>query len=241
MTSLIENHLHPLDKTARPAVTATRRSRRPVPATLTADYLAERWPRLFHLTEAGAWSSIRDGGLLSTSALLDRFEITGARRAAIESARRPDAVHIEHPRHGEAWIQDNRPINETALRRTLVGMTEPEWYRELNRRVFFWLDEARLARLRNAKYHRDRGHDVLVVDTAALLEAHGDRVQLAHLNTGAVRAAANYPRGVGTFRPIEEYPWPARLRTAPREPIVELTVRDAVPDLRDLVIEVRTT
>jgi hypothetical protein len=217
-----------------------RRSRREVPATLTADYLAERWPRLFHLTEAGAWRSIRDGGLLSTSALLDRFEISGAHRAAIESARRPEHVRIEHPRHGEAWIQDNRPVNETALRRTLVGMTEPEWYRELNGRVFFWLQEARLQRLRNAKHHRDRAHDVLVVDTVRLLEAHRDRVELAHLNTGAVRAAANYPRGVGTFAPIERYPWQERLRIAPREPIVELTVRRAVPDIRDLVIEVRS-
>jgi hypothetical protein len=210
-----------------------------VPATLTADYLAERWPQLLHLTEAGAWDSIRRGGLLSTTALLDRFGIAGEQREAIESARRPHNVPIAHPEHGAAVIHDNRPVNETALRRTLVGMSERDWYRELNRRVFFWLSESRLHRLRNAQLNRDRAHDVLVVDTARLLAAHGERIELAHLNTGAVRASANYPRGVGTFRRIEDYPWQARLRTAPREPIVELTVGYAVPHIEHLVVDVR--
>ena len=148
-------------------------------------------------------------------------------------------MRISHPLRGEAWVHDNRPINVSALRRTLVGMSEPEWYRELNGRVFFWLREARLERLRNAKVNRDRPLDVIVVDTGKLLGAYGERVELAHLNTGAVHGGAGYPRGAGTFRRISDYPWLERVRTAPREPIVELTVPYAVPDIRELVVEVR--
>jgi hypothetical protein len=205
---------------------------------LNAERLAARWPVLFHMAEAGSWPAIRRDGLLSTSALLDLYEVEAPERDAIESARRPQPVWIEHAAHGRALIRDNKPINETALRRTLVGMSESQWFRELNRRVFFWLSHERLDRLRRAQYNRGREHDILVIDTRALLESRAPQVELAHLNTGAVHRAANYPRGAGTFTSIEEYPWAARLRSAPREPIVELTVRHSVPDIADLVIEV---
>jgi uncharacterized protein DUF7002 len=210
------------------------------PATLTADYLAERYPVLYHMAEAGSWSSVHDHGLLSTSALLDLFEIAGPARDAIERGRRPESVSITHPVHGTVWIRDNKPINETVLRRTLVGMTEAEWYRTLNGRVFFWLSEDRLERLRNAPPYAPRPHDILTVDSAALLARHIERVELAHLNTGAVHPAADYPRGIGTFQPIHLYPWQERLRVARSEPIVELTVIHSVPDIRDLVTRVTT-
>jgi hypothetical protein len=192
------------------------------------------------MAEAGSWPSVRRHGLLSTTALLDLFAIDGPRRDEIESARRPETVMIEHPRHGKAWIRDNKPINETVLRRTLVGMQMDAWYRTLNGRVFFWLSTDRLERLRNAPPYRSRPHDILTLDTAALLARHGSRVELAHLNTGAVHPSANYPRGAGTFRTIEEYPWRERLTVAPGEPIVELTVPYAVPDVRCFVIDVST-
>lgn len=209
-----------------------------LPENLTADYIAERYPRLYHMAEAGSWTSIERRGLLSTTALLDLFEIEGAEREAIEGARRGESIPIEHPVFGKAWIRDNKPINETVLRRTLVGMTEEEWYRTLNGRVFFWLSTDRLERLRNAPPYRMRSHDILIVDTAKLLARHEDVVELAHLNTGAVHPSANYPRGAGTFRCISDYPWSERLKVAPSEPIVELTVPYSVPDTGDLVLEV---
>jgi hypothetical protein len=211
-----------------------------VPPSLSADYIAARWPQLFHMAEAGSWPSIARGGLLSTTALLDRFEIEGEGRVAIESSRRAEAAEIEHPALGTAWIRDNKPINETVLRRTLSGMSLDRWYETLNCRVYFWLTRERLDRLRSARPYRDRPHDILTIDTAALLRAHGEEVELAHLNTGAVHRGANYPRGIGTFRRIDDYPWQERLAISRREPIVELTVPYAVPDIADLVVSVAT-
>lgn len=210
------------------------------PDTLSADYIAERWPRLYHMAEAGSWSSVQRHGLLSTTALLDLFAVTGARREAIESARRAESVCVTHPEHGTAWIRDSKPINETVLRRTLEGMTASEWYRTLNGRVFFWLTPERLDTLRNAPPYKPREHDILTLDTAAVLETHGDIVELAHLNSGAVHPSADYPRGAGTFRTISDYPWRARLSVAPREPIVELTVPYALRDASVFVRDVTT-
>lgn len=209
------------------------------PATLTAEYLVERWPRLYHMAEADSWPSIHLHGLLSTTALLDLFEVEGAEREAIESQRRPETVRIEHPQLGEAWIRDNKPINETVLARTLVGMTERDWYHTLNSRVFFWLSEARLDRLRNAPPYRAREHDVLIIDTATLWDAYGPVVELSPLNSGAVHPAADYPRGAGTFSVLNDYPWEARRQTAPGEPIVELTVPYRVADVDAMLIDVR--
>ena len=210
------------------------------PAPLTPEYIASRWPCLFHMAEAGSWESIRSHGLLSTSALLDLFEVQGADRVRIESSKRSESVEITHPKHGSAWIRDNKPINETVLRRTLVGMSEGDWYRTLNSRVFFWLTEERLNRLRNAPPYKSRAHDILTIDTGALLERYAAQVELAHLNTGAVHPSAKYPRGRGTFQTIPRYLWPERVRAARAEPIVELTIPYAVPDIADFTIGIAT-
>ena len=171
------------------------------PQRLTPELLAKLYPRLYHMAEAGSWDFIQRHGLLSTSALLDLFEVHGAKREEIEAKRRPRSVAIQHPVHGTAWIRDNIPIIEKVLARTLEGMTAAEWYRTLNGRVFSWVSEDRLDRLRNAPPYRHRQHDILVVDTAALLQRHAAEVELAHLNTGATHPGANYPRGVGTSGP----------------------------------------
>jgi hypothetical protein len=75
------------------------------PDTLTTAYIAERWPRLFHMAEAGSWPSIKRHGLLSTTALLDLFEIPAPDREAIESARRPDPMTLVDPSLGTVWIR----------------------------------------------------------------------------------------------------------------------------------------
>ena len=209
------------------------------PDVLTAEYLATRWPRLFHMAERGSWQAIQRNGLLSTTALLDLFEIEGSLRRRLESARRPEPVRIHHPVHGTAWIRDNKAINKTVLRRTLVGMTEPEFYRQLNGRVFLWLTEDRLARLCTAQPYRDRQHDILVLSTEQLLTAYADRVELSPMNSGAVHPAAKNLRGEGMFSRIADYPWALRKRSAAAEPIVEITVPYAIPDIADHVVEIR--
>ena len=204
---------------------------------VSREALAMHYPRLYHMAEAGSWPGIMRHGLLSTSALLDLFEVRGPDRNTIESTHRPESLTITHPLHGTAVIRDQKPMSDKALRRALRGSLSPaDWYRILNRMVFFWLTEKRLKRLLEAIEYRDKRQTVLTIDTARLLERHGHRVRLSPMNSGNTRPYP-HPRGRDTFLPLSEYPFESR-RKRGREPAVELTVEYSVPDIRDFVLHV---
>jgi hypothetical protein len=208
---------------------------------MTVDELVTTYPRLYHMAEAGSWEGIRQYGLLSTTALLDLFEVDGDLRATLESARRPESVTITHPVHGAAVVRDQIPLREGPLERCLVGMTPVEWYHELNRRVFFWLDEERVRGLLRGRAYRGRPHDVLTVDTASLVGAHEDEITLAPINTGSTIYNPR-PRGVSTFLSIADYPFEDwRRRRSWRKAVTELAVLGCVRDIVDhtLVVESR--
>ena len=75
-------------------------------------------------------------------------------------------------------------------------MTPSEWYAHLNRRVFFWVNEARLDRLLNT--YRERDKIVLVLDSARVLARHAAQAMLSPINSGF---SLRFPqrRGRGTF------------------------------------------
>lgn len=201
--------------------------------------LVERYPRLYHMAADGSWDSIVRHGLLSTSALLDLFEYRDAQRYRLEAAHRPESVVIEHPIHGQAVIRDQKPMDDTGLRRSLLGMTREDWYRNLNSRVFFWLTLERLYRMLNAAAYRNQTHAVLIVDTKGLLQRHRDRVMLSAMNTGATKPYP-FPRGPSTFQRLETYPLAAMVKKrGNRDPIVELAVDYSVPDIREIVLAVK--
>lgn len=203
------------------------------------DELLENCPVLFHMAEAGSWPSIRRNGLLSTSALLDLFAVSGERRAAIEEGRRAAGVVLEHPVHGRAVIRDNKPMDDEGLRRCLRdGLQPADWYRILNARVFFWLSRKRFTKLLGARTYAARAHDVLEVDARALVDAHRAGITLSPINSGATRPFAA-PRGRDTFLPVDDYPYAAwRAKRAKGERVVELAVSPGVPDIERLVLRV---
>jgi hypothetical protein len=205
---------------------------------ITMDELSARFPFLYHMAQLGSWPSIERYGLLSTTALLDLFEKGGDKRSHIESCHRPQNVPICHTKHGRAVIRDQKPMSDASLRKALAGSgLEPsDWYRELNSRVFFWLNEERLNRLMNARAYRSQRHHVLVVDTRSLVERHEHRIMLSSINSGCT-IPFPHKRGPETFRRLPDYPYAAKSRN--RDPIVELAVDYSVPDIRDFVIEVR--
>lgn len=204
--------------------------------------LAELYPRLFHMAHDGAWPGIQRHGLLSTTALLDLFEIRGARRAALESERRLQSEEIAHPIHGRALLRDQKPLNEKKLAGALKdGLTVHDWYRLLNQKVFFWGPESRLGILRGAREYEAERQTILVVDTAKLIARHADQISLCHMNSGATQPMA-FPRGINTFLPLEDYPLAARRqKSGIKGAVAEVTVLDSVPDIGDLVIEVYDT
>jgi hypothetical protein len=191
--------------------------------------LAARHPRLYHMAHYGSWPSIQEHGLLSTSALLDLFEIHGAEREQIEAHWRGASIRIRHPRHGDAVVRDQLPLRPDHLARCLTnGLTPEDWYRILNRHVFFWVDEPHLETLLNAKAYRDLPQTVLVLDTARLIDRHLECVRLSSINSGSILRGGAL-RGPNTFVPVTE---------DRKSRLVELCVVGSVPDAKDLVMSV---
>jgi hypothetical protein len=191
------------------------------------------------MAEADSWPSIRTHGLLSVTALLDLFEVNSTRRRRIESQRRPESVPIEHPVHGRAVIRDQKPMSDSALRKCLEDMTPEEWYRCLNRKVFFWVSKERVERLLGARAYRAHAHCVIVADTAEVVRRYDAKITLGPINSGSTIFNPQ-PRGRKTFLPISEYPfqeWTEK-RGAAKNALVELAVDYAVPDVREHTIQV---
>jgi hypothetical protein len=203
------------------------------------DDLIKHYPRLYHMAESGTWESIREHGLLSTSALLDLFEINGKERREIEDQHRPELVPITHNKYGRAVVRDQKPMRESSLLNCLTKpLTPRDWYRILNRNVFFWLDSRRLNGLLGAKPYRNKRHCVLTVDSGHLITAYEKEITLSPMNSGSTLYDP-LSRGLETFLPIAEFPFEKRRATRPiQNTVVELLVKYAVPNVDEFVLKV---
>lgn len=191
--------------------------------------LIDKYPLVYHMAAVGSWPSIQRHGLLSTTALLDLFEVPADRRHALETRKRPESVVITHHKHGTATIRDQKPLHDSMLARCLRGRVSVEdWHRLLNGRVFFWVDEKRLNDLREARAYRKQRQTVIFADTRQLVARYATRIRLAHINTGATRSVYHF-RDLTTFKTIEDYDRPK---------VVELTIDRSVPDLAEFVVRV---
>jgi hypothetical protein len=193
------------------------------------------------MAEANTWDSIKRHGLLSTTALLDLFQINGDGRRRLESERRPQCVTITHPVHGIAVIRDQKPMSQKALAKCLQGVTPQQWYELLNRRTFFWLNPDRLSRLLSARAYRDRAHCVITVDTRKLIEGRTDRVTLCPINSGSTIMSAPI-RSPASFYRIDDYPFEHwRESRGRKNAIAELAVDYSVPNIAEpaLLVEHR--
>jgi len=193
-------------------------------------------PTLYHMAERGSWASIKERGLLSTSALLNLYAINGAQRVAIEKQHRPCNVELWKNGMPRVVIRDQIPMSDPGLARCLPKRLSPtDWYALLNAKVFFWLTEDRLHRLTGAKAYRDREHDVLEVDTRSLIGAHQKNIWFCPINSGCTKPIP-HRRDETTFSRIADYPYENWRKKRPRgERVVELAVDHSVLDIREHV------
>lgn len=193
-------------------------------------------PTLYHMAERGSWASIKERGLLSTSALLDLYAIREPKRSVIEKQHRPSSVELRAEGLPTAVIRDQIPMSDSGLERCLPRrLTPSDWYELLNAKVFFWLREDRLHRLTGAKAYRDREHDVLEVDTRSLIEAHQKTIWLCPINSGCTKPVP-HPRDETAFQRISDYPYGQWRTKRPKgERAVELAVDHSVLDIREHV------
>jgi hypothetical protein len=200
--------------------------------------LTGRYPRLFHLAEAGSAEAISTHGLLPAREIVSTSGLDPDEQAAILSRPRPRTLSIEHPLLGRATLRDQTPLRAHILDEVLTDMTAHEWLSALNERVFFWLHPQRLDQLLNARRNRGRRHDVLVIDTASLVGAHHRRIELSAINSGATLYPNAPERGTRTFQTIGDYPFAERLQRRPAQAaVVEPALPGGVRDIADHIVD----
>lgn len=207
---------------------------------MTPEELAKLYPRLYHVTEPGAWVGIQRHGLMPSDTLLRLFGVSDDERVRLTTTRRAASVPLSHPKHGTATLNDNLPLSAIALASCLDdGLTPADWLALLNSRVFFWPDERGVATLLGARFNRGKTKEVLSFDTVRLVRAHAERVELCPINSGAtIRKPAR--RGLTTFTPMLAHSFQdwQRLRGG-RDTVREVVVRGGVPDAAEFLVDRR--
>ena len=204
------------------------------------EQLVEHYPRLFHMAWLGSWTGIREHGLLSTQSLVELYKLSPEQSRAILQEHRPDWVEISSDGLGRATVRDQKPMDDGGVCRAL-GVNDPrQWYELLNSMVFLWPTIERLRTMMGAKAYAGMSHDLLVVDTAELVERHRDEIRLSPMNSGATKPFP-HPRDINLFKRFEEFPFDDRLRShKPAKAVAEVCVVGGIRDVGDLVVDVRT-
>jgi hypothetical protein len=83
-----------------------------IPRGVTPNDFSRSYPRLYHMAHESAWESIRRHGLLSTTSILNVWQVEAPKRHVIESELRRHAAELDHPRYGTAVIRDQKPTRE---------------------------------------------------------------------------------------------------------------------------------
>ncbi|MDP7724193.1 hypothetical protein [Mycobacterium sp. TY814] len=199
---------------------------------MTPEEFVSRYPTLYHMAEEGAWPSIQRHSLLSTAAIVDLFQPTAGVRDAILSEVRRSSIILRRDGFDDVTVRDQLPLKflDACLKE---GVSRQAFLDALNGRVYFWVAEERLERLLNARAYRGRRHLILSIDTRELLAAYAPQVDLAPYNTGSAHVPNAPKRGPDVFTPLADYPFEFWRQERGRggEPVVELTVRYAVPDI----------
>ncbi len=162
------------------------------------------------MAEDGSWPSIQKHGLLSTSALLDKWGYVDRQRETIENNLRPEKITICSENIGRAVIRDQKAMRRERLESCLTNnITVEEWCTFINKRVFFWADWTGLKILISAGEYFNRPQTVITVDTRRLLHKYRDKISLSPINTGSTFARRGKlnpePRNFDTFQRIPDY------------------------------------
>lgn len=169
---------------------------------MTSDDFSRRHPKLFHVAFAAGWQGILRNGLWCPEELTRRLGWSEGRRESWLTSRRAAWGGFDDPVLGRVTFRDQGGIPKTGLGAALIDVSEADWYRELNRRVYFFVDRRGADRFAGA--YSGQPQAVFTVDTERLLETCRDRVALSTINTGyAMRQPA--PRGLNTFIALDDF------------------------------------
>lgn len=162
------------------------------------------------MAEDGSWSNIQKYGLLSTTAILDKWDINGDERKKLETELRPDIKKLHHAVYGTSKLRDQKAMNPSLLSMSLPPeISVGDWCKFINGKVFFWANWKSLKWMLSAQAYIARPHVVITVDSSKLIEAYGDRISLSDMNSGSTfpRMGMSGPmkRDYDTFKRMDRF------------------------------------
>jgi hypothetical protein len=87
--------------------------------------LISHCPTLYHMAERGSWASIKERGLLSTTALLDLYGIEEPQRGVIERQHGPHGIALQRGDLPQAIVRDQIPMSDAGLVRVYRNAWRP--------------------------------------------------------------------------------------------------------------------
>jgi hypothetical protein len=204
------------------------------------DTFTQAYPRLYHMASGGSGSLIKKHGLLSTAKLCELFDVEPELQRQLLREHRPVSVEIKSPKLGSAIVRDQKPMSVAGLKRSLTGLSPEEWLITLNEKVFLWPNRERLRRMMLAKVYADLTHDLIIVDSKALLDAYEAKIWLSAINSGCTTPYA-HPRGKDTFLHLQDYPLLERRKKYGEQSMVaEVAVQTEISDISKYIVDVVT-
>lgn len=187
------------------------------------------------MAEDGSWPNILKHGLLSTTAILDKWGIVGNERKRLESQLRLEIVSLNHENYGIAKLRDQKAMKPELLSKCLpTSISVGDWCRYINGRVFFWADWTNLKRLLSAQSYINKPHIVITLDTVRLVNSYREKITLSDINTGSTfpRKGKTEPerRNFNTFRKIPDFD---------SRYVRELAVDYGIPDIANTCLSVK--
>lgn len=91
-----------------------------------------------------------------------------------------------------------------------------------------------------ARAYSGMKHDLLVVDTKTLIDRHETDIRLSPMNSGATKPIP-HARDLNLFKRFGDSPFDERLKSHRHaKAVAEVCVVGGIPDIADLVLDVRT-
>jgi hypothetical protein len=174
-------------------------------ATLT-DLVRVR-PELVHVTFGRGWDNVQTSGcLMSVTTLVKEAGINGPDTVDLVSSYRQSLTSVTLPDGTHAVLRDQlrrRKDVDSALK----DLTEREWLRLLNARVFlFPSGHKRISELVEAYTKRGYEQEVISFETAELLNGYEPEVEVCTVNSGTFSRTKAPSRGRDTFVPLAKFP-----------------------------------
>lgn len=160
-----------------------------------------------HVGPAGVWDQIAKHGFRTAEQLILEADLSPQERQALLSQPRRESVTLR-VRGEDVILRDQAPLfARKDLKSSLDGSVDvSDWIKLLNRRVYFFADEAAMQKFRDKYVQLTGAQDVIWLSPLKVLETEEIAMELSSQNTGAIVRRSSPENSADTFIPLYRFP-----------------------------------